>query len=83
MAKTIVFKPEFEEKLKKLKIKTKFIYNIKRDLDIKLQDTTDKTLIKRIEELDDRPSWRLFILGAFVWEYTPEGKDYWSYISTL
>ena len=67
MAKTIVFKPEFEAKLKQLKIKTKFIKRLK-----EYKSTISSDFIN---ELNNRKSWKLFIDGAFTWKY--EELDFW------
>lgn len=80
MSKTIVFKKEFESKLKVLKIKTKFVKNMKNDCkrynhDFNLQD--------RINRLNRYTAWYNFIDHAFLWCDTPEGHDYWIAIADL
>jgi hypothetical protein len=70
MSKTIIFKPEFEKKLKKLKIKTKFIKRW-------LADDPPT----RFESLQSSKNWRDFILTAFIWKETIEGEKYWNKIS--
>lgn len=74
---TIVFKKEFEVKLKKLRIKTKFIHNIKH------YRTEGDSFKERIIFLnkESNKNWRNFILAAFSWENTPEGVNYWSKVS--
>lgn len=71
MAKTIVFKPEFEAKLKKLKIKTKFVSNIKK------HSHNGSTFNEQIAFLNTLLTWNGFIRSAFVWSETPEGSDFW------
>ena len=71
--KTYTFKPEFEEKLKRLRIKGKFIRNIK--------NGSGKAWIQRCKLCDEEPSWYSFIVGAFVWVRTPEGHRFWSNIA--
>ena len=57
--KTIKFRPDYEAKLKKLKVKTKFT---KRFLDgILPNETQDQALAY----LNSMPTWSLFIMGAF------------------
>mgnify|MGYP003529820338 CR=1 FL=1 len=75
MAKTITFKPEFETKLKKLKIKTKFINNLKHGKGI-LQRTYP-LLKDRVNIINDSPDWRSFVTEAFIWIDTPEKETYW------
>jgi hypothetical protein len=84
MSKTIVFKKEFEDKLKKLRIKTKFINNLKTVKDplgsiTSLEDSP--SLKERIEKLNDRYYWIDFIYGSFTWDKTPEGHAYWENIA--
>lgn len=63
MAKTIVFKKKFEDKLKKFKIKTIFVQNIKAQC--KSGQVTDQ--INRLNRLS---RWNDFIDYAFVWEFS-------------
>jgi hypothetical protein len=89
MSKTIVFKPEIEAKLKKLRIKTKFVknwianrwYNKKWYKDeeeyIALKNRNDT---KFYEEVNN---WYMFIVTSFDWAITEEGHEYWSKISKL
>ena len=77
MSKTIVFKKEFESKLKVLKIKTKFVKNVKdhcKQYDHDLQD--------HICDLNRSISWFDFVNDAFWWSKTPEGHNYWSGIAS-
>ena len=71
--KTYTFKPEFEEKLKRFRIKEKFIRNIK--------EQVGQGWIKRCKIIDTEPDWYNFILGAFIWVSTPEGQYFWSKIA--
>lgn len=77
MSKTIYFKPEFESKLKQLKIKTKFVNNL-------------RIALRTIENKDDRmfylntaDNFSTFVKRAFVWSVTPEEYDFWDIISIL
>ena len=76
MSKTIVFKKEFEDKLKELKIKTKFVKNVKDDC-----KRHDYSLQKRLYELNSKTYWFNFINNAFWWHMTPEGHAYWDVIA--
>jgi hypothetical protein len=78
MSKTIVFKSEFEAKLKKLKIKTKFIKNWKAN---KWENNDDPIYSRNIA--NNTTSWNIFIVWAFNWKLTPEGHCYWEHISNL
>ena len=78
MSKTIVFKKEFEDKLKELKIKTRFVKNVKNNCRMdgcRLQD--------RLYDLNSKTYWFNFVNSAFTWVYTPEGRDYWGDIADL
>jgi hypothetical protein len=77
MSRTIVFKPEFEAKLKKLKIKTKFVKNWKAN---KWKVTNP---IYQREKANSADNWEWFIIYAFSWQLAPEGHDYWEHISDL
>jgi hypothetical protein len=68
----IVFKPEFEMKLRKLKIKTKFIKNL-------LNYNKSKVIDERttIEDLNSFTTWTNFIGNSFNWRISPEGNKYW------
>jgi hypothetical protein len=77
MAKTITFKPEFEKKLKKLKIKTKFVKNWKANKWATSNPTANRELALQVN------SWEEFIMYAFGWNMTSEGYDYWYNISEL
>ena len=72
--KTYTFKPEFEEKLKRLRIKGKFIRNIK--------NGSGKAWIRRCKMCEETLSWYGFIVGAFVWVKTAEGQHFWSNIAS-
>lgn len=70
MGKTVIFKPEFEEKLKKLRIKRKFLKNWK----------AEKPTVT-LKGLDRCRDWRHFVSCAFIWKSTAEGFDYWKNIA--
>ena len=76
MIKTIVFKKEFEDKLKELKIKTKFVKNVK---DYCKRNYYD--LQYHLHDLNEKVHWRSFVDFAFTWSRTPEGHNYWSGIT--
>ena len=73
MSKTITFKPEFEKKLKELKIKTKFVKNFtsKEHGHTKLSEW-EQELFRNTD------NWHDFIIYSFVWRNTSEGKFFWS-----
>ena len=71
--KTYRFKPEFEEKLKRLRVKKKFLTNLK--------NRYEDNLGPILELLNNRIDWYNFIIAAFVWENTPEHHDFWSKIA--
>lgn len=81
MAKTIAFKPEFEKKLKKLRIKTKYVKNlmkpgaIEANMGIQPKDP--------VEYANNKHTWYRFITDTFAWKSTPEGFTFWSNISDL
>jgi hypothetical protein len=76
MAKTIVFQPAFEKKLKKLRIKTKFVKNFNNPKWVTpdLFDYRRKSCLTSV-------SWRCFITCAFYWTNTSEGYAYWDDIA--
>jgi len=68
----LIIKPEFDKKLKKLGIKTRFLKNFKKEHanpEISLQ------------LINNHENFYGFIDDAFVWDNTPEGYDYWHEIS--
>lgn len=71
MSKTLTFKPEFEAKLKQLKIKTKFVNNCKK------VKWPEHQAIRIKECFNTTNNWLHFIVYAFHWDSTPEGYDYW------
>jgi len=87
MSKTIIFKPEFEKKLKKLKIKTKFIKNLRNPKwtilpNLNIMEMNYKRM-KYKERFENSKNWSEFISHAFNWINSPEGFDYWDKISNL
>jgi uncharacterized protein YjaG (DUF416 family) len=69
--KTFVFKPEFENKLKALKVKTKFLNNVWKNC-----KEYNLNFQKQCEKLNNLGSWLAFNLYAFIWaEY--EGVEFW------
>lgn len=74
--KTIIFKLEYEQRLKQLKIKTRFcrLLNAGR--------LHDETLDDAIAFVNAQPSWLLFITGAFDFSVlSEEDRKFWTLIS--
>jgi hypothetical protein len=65
MAKTIVFKKEFEVLLKKHKVKTRFVKELRRYCNENQSHTG--ILSKRVKDLNNKENFYFFIAGAFVW----------------
>ena len=78
MSKTIVFKPEFETKLKQLKVKTKFVNNLRKARKL---EYTNNSMEAIVELLNGCTDFRSFIINAFFWKITPEGEDFWDNIA--
>ena len=81
---TIKIKPEFNEKLINLGIKTRFLKNLKTLLPPphrsgfkQIYGTINPTTEDRIKYLNSMVEWRYFILRAFVWSHSQEGQHYW------
>jgi len=68
----LIIKPEFDEKLKKLRVKTRFLNNLKK------KRANPKMILQRLNAYE---TFNEFISWAFYWEDTPEGYDYWDEIS--
>jgi len=68
----LIIKPEFDEKLKKLQVKTRFVNNLKE------QNDHPEFGLKSLNKYE---SFKTFIARAFFWHITPEGHDYWDEIS--
>jgi hypothetical protein len=83
MSKTIVFKKEFEDKLKKLKIKTKFLNNL--TVESVNQNTGNhfQTLEEVVEHLNSKQSYKRFLVGSFIWNTSNEGSEYWHSIYNM
>jgi hypothetical protein len=77
MAKTIVFKKEFEDKLKKLKIKTKFLKNLTVESVNSNTSKDFKTIEDVVKHLNSRANWERFLVESFSWWHSNEGADYW------
>lgn len=76
MAKTIIFKPEFEQKLKELKVKTKFINNLRYYC-----KAWEVPLDKKIAEMNNVNTFKDFVGMAYIWTNTPEGYEFWDKIA--
>jgi len=68
----LIIKPEFDEKLKKLRVKTRFLNNLKK------KRANPEMILQRLNTYE---IFNEFISEAFYWEDTPEGYDYWDEIS--
>ena len=77
MAKNIKIQPEFDAKLKKLRIKTKFMNNFG-----KWEKETDEDVILHWKHIClNTDYWNVFIIHAFNWRLSPEGDTFWSNIA--
>ena len=73
MAKNIKIQPEFDAKLKKLRIKTKFMNNFgKWGPSIEITDVAQYK-----EDCLNTNNWDDFIALAFHWALSPEGSEFW------
>ena len=77
MAKNIKIQPEFDAKLKKLRIKTKFMNNFGKWGDL----LTKEEITKYKEKCLNANIWNKFICHAFSWELSPEGTYFWHNIA--
>ena len=68
----LIIKPEFDKKLKKLRVKTRFLNNLK-----KKRANPEMAL----QHLNSHKNFSEFISDAFFWDNTPEGTIYWYEIS--
>lgn len=88
----IQFKYEFESKLKALRIKDKFVKEMKsyvsrklllpRELKLHLKGV-DKDTHRNVDSaaiLNKSNNWEEFIVKAFAWEETNDGYHYWQEI---
>jgi hypothetical protein len=80
MAKTIVFKKEFEDNLKKLKIKTKFLKNLTVESVNKNNGCDLQTIEEVVKFLNFSQSFERFISRSFLWSKSNEGDSYWFHI---
>lgn len=70
--KTYHFKSDFEKKLRTLKVKSRFLKYLRK----KAKDSgIELTLV--CEDLDNKPTWYLFIMSAFDFSTTEEGVKFW------
>ena len=75
--KTIIFAPEFEKKLKELRIKTAFIEELR-----KSQVLNAKTLAEKVKEVNRECTWEMLIMYSLQWALCKErrglsGSDFW------
>jgi len=74
----LIIRPKFDTKLKKLRIKTKFLKYCKNP------KWGNPSYAERCVEIQNTTlDWTVFISHAFQWTNTPEGGDYWSNIAFL
>lgn len=81
MYKKITFKEPFESKLKKLRIKTKFVRNAK-----KYWKCSNERLVEILNDTidwEESEQWALFIFSHCEINCSPEGSEYWINISQL
>ena len=69
MSKTIVFPEPFESKLKRLRIKTRFVANCKKQNPFWLRDVCNGSYIET--------NWKTFVNNAFIWSETVERSEFW------
>ena len=67
--KTFTFKPEFEGRLKRLRVKEKFIRNIRQE--------EGRNWVNYCNVLNRMMDWYLFISNAFIWKLAPETEKFW------
>lgn len=92
MGVEIQFKFEFESKLKKLRIKSKFVKEMKsyvsrklllpRELKLHLEGV-DRNTHRNIDSaaiLNQSKDWKGFVAHAFAWEETEDGYQFWENI---
>ena len=77
MSKTIVFNSRLESFLKKHKVKTAFVKNVRTQWGFNRRDPISNK-IKSINEDVYSP-----ISGAFTWSITPERHEFWSKLNKL
>ena len=73
----LVIRPEFEKKLRELKILTKFKKNCANPKWV-ISDPLKRRIIQ-----NNTLVWSEFIDEAFYWELSPEGHFYWSNIAMM
>jgi len=73
MSKKLLLRNDFDIKLKKLKIKTKYLNYFNKFWKVK---KSTKITIINIQD-----SWFDLISISFLWKNTPEGYDYWEEIA--
>jgi predicted CopG family antitoxin len=74
--KTIIFKEEFEAKLKKLKVKRRFVRNLRASV-----ETKKNNIELAVNVLNGYDNFELFCIQAFSWGRTSEGVEFWQEIS--
>lgn len=70
-----IFKKEYADKLKKLRVYGKFVKNWETD------PTNRKSPEAMLAHSNRQTTFRGFIIESFIWEYTPEKNKFWSNIS--
>lgn len=69
----VIFKEPYESKLKKLKIKTRFVDLLRANL------LEGETIEQACEYLNRHPTWKCFIFGVKV--FTDEEREFWTKIA--
>ena len=77
------FKPEFEDKLNRLGIKEKFVKNVKDCIDNNINSKNNLSFTEYCRSLDTYKSWSEFVFNGFIWDDTPEGRNFWMGIYKL
>jgi len=72
---------EFEAKLKKLRIKRKYLSNFKAQNNHTTANLICNNVRRSIEEGHEISDFYLFICAYFIWSETPEGYDFWRKIA--
>lgn len=75
--KTLKLRSDYEQKLIELKVKKRFMDNLKASC------VHHEELNEVINYINEAPSFSLFVTGAFDFEKAIEGKEFWKEISKL
>jgi hypothetical protein len=78
--KSFTFKPKFEAKLKRLRVKRRFIRAINTCDRASMSTIVDKDPSIVAMKLNEQDTWYGFILRAFNWDNTVEDYKFWNNI---